>query len=166
MTISIHMLEHARSIVLQCFDETCTIREDVVNKLTNAVASWMELTADNQRNTDYYLSLLDQCAANLGPVADEVFIQDDGGRVDSPLRAKMPELVAKLAAMVKPKATVPAVCSLNDACHLIFGGVSAASPEIYRTLLSLVAHLCGRNVDDSFRAEVRSVVSSFPMILD
>lgn len=68
------------------------------------VANWMSTAAQNQRNTDYYRDLLDQCAQHLGP---DVFKCDDGVSIsDKPLRAKIPELVARLsdqAVAVTPK---------------------------------------------------------------
>lgn len=56
--------------------------------------AWVESAAQFSRNEDYYRGLLDQCAEHLG---DAVFIADDGSRSDSPLRAKIPEIVAALA---------------------------------------------------------------------
>lgn len=44
-------------------------------------------------NMEYYRGLLDQCAEHLKP---EVFVCDSGDISDSPLRAKIPELVAAL----------------------------------------------------------------------
>jgi hypothetical protein len=56
---------------------------------------WMETAAAESRNTAYYRGLLDEVAAYLGP---EVFISDDGTVNENPLRSKIPELVARLAA--------------------------------------------------------------------
>lgn len=89
----------ARNFVTQCFDENSLIREDTVYQLSRLVASWMDTAARNQRNTEFYVQLLNQCADNLGPLKAKAFIQDDGGIVDRPLRLKLPELVAELAKM-------------------------------------------------------------------
>lgn len=55
--------------------------------------NWFETALQNQRNEDYYRDLLDEVAKYLGP---EVFIADDGTVSNSPLRAKIPELVRKM----------------------------------------------------------------------
>lgn len=49
------------------------------------------------KNSDYYSGLLDEIAKNFG---DAAFISDDSSVQDSPLRAKMPELVQRQAAMI------------------------------------------------------------------
>lgn len=59
------------------------------------LAGWIGTARQHARNEDYYRGLLDQCAQHLG---EAVYIQDDGGRYDEPLRAKIPELVEALAA--------------------------------------------------------------------
>jgi hypothetical protein len=56
--------------------------------------AWVETAAQFSRNEEYYRGLLDECAKHLG---DAAFIADDNSRSDSPLRAKIPELVARLA---------------------------------------------------------------------
>lgn len=56
--------------------------------------AWADTAAFHARNEDYYRGLVDQIAAHVGP---EVYVQDDGGVVDEPLRAKVPELVKKMA---------------------------------------------------------------------
>lgn len=56
--------------------------------------NWEECAAQYGRNAEYYYDLVDQVAANLGP---EVFISDDGSVQDSPVRAKIPEMVHSLA---------------------------------------------------------------------
>ena len=94
-------MDEARTFVLQCFEEDQVIREDTVRKLSRVVACWMDTSALFSNNETYYRSLLNKCAENLGPVRPKVFVQDDGGIVDEPLRAKLPELVAELAKMAK-----------------------------------------------------------------
>ena len=49
--------------------------------------------AQAQRNTEFYCALLDQIATHLGPKA---FTADDGSVHDTPVRAKLPELVNEL----------------------------------------------------------------------
>lgn len=56
---------------------------------------WKERAAQHMRNEEFYRDLLDQCAVHLGP---DVYVQDDGGRSDEPLRLKIPALVKALAA--------------------------------------------------------------------
>ena len=58
--------------------------------------AWMQTAAMHARNEDYYRGLLAACAVHLGP---DVYRQDDGGIVIDPLLAKVPELVARLAAL-------------------------------------------------------------------
>lgn len=55
--------------------------------------AYEEIAAQYARNADYYRGLLLEVAAHLGP---EVYVQDDGGTVDHPLLAKVPELVKRL----------------------------------------------------------------------
>ena len=59
---------------------------------------WEEFAAQECRNKDYYIGLLDEISKNFGV---ESFTSDDGSIQDSPLRAKMPELVVKLSASLK-----------------------------------------------------------------
>ena len=63
--------------------------------LTVEVKNWKESAAQFCRNEEYYCGLLDKVASYLGP---GVFMSDDGGMQDRPLRAKVPEMVAALAA--------------------------------------------------------------------
>ena len=55
--------------------------------------AWIKTALQATRNREYYRKLCEEASAHLGP---EVFIQSDGGIVDSPLLAKVPELVEKL----------------------------------------------------------------------
>lgn len=72
--------------------------ETDIPTLRRMALAWAEDCARALRNEDYYRGLLDACAPYLGPA---VYTQDDGGIVDEPLRAKVPELVAALAARVE-----------------------------------------------------------------
>lgn len=71
--------------------------QNYVRRVTAERDGWVDSAAQFHRNTEYYRGLLDQAAAHLGP---DVYVQDDGGICDSPLRAKIPELVAAMAARV------------------------------------------------------------------
>jgi len=57
--------------------------------------NWKETAAQFARNQDYYTSLLDRISETFGK---DAYISDDGSVQDSPLRAKMPELVCTLKA--------------------------------------------------------------------
>lgn len=65
-----------------------------IRRLKWDVSFWEDVAAQNARNTEYYRDLLDRAAIYLG---DDVFACDDGSVSDSPLRAKIPELVSALA---------------------------------------------------------------------
>lgn len=99
MNDTYNWMDEARATAAQCWcdPETETTVMDTVlcEAVARRIAAWMQTAAQNQQNTDYYRDLLDECAKHLG---QEVFISDDGSVQDSPLRAKIPELVAKLAA--------------------------------------------------------------------
>ena len=94
-------MEEARQIAAQCWcdDETQDREMDTVlaEAVARRIAAWMDTAMQFNRNEDFYRKLLDECAANLGPLRERAFIQDDGGIVDSPLRLKIPGLVAELA---------------------------------------------------------------------
>lgn len=55
--------------------------------------SWENFAAQQFEGSQYYRGLLVKIGINIGK---EAYIQDDGGIVDSPLVAKIPELVKKL----------------------------------------------------------------------
>ena len=57
------------------------------------VEMWKEEAAYFARGQEYYRGLLDEIGSYLGP---EVFVCDDGTISQDILRAKIPELVAKL----------------------------------------------------------------------
>ena len=63
---------------------------DLAEACAEILASWLDIAATHHKNEQYYRGLLDQCAKHIGAPA---YIQDDGGRSESPLRAKTPELV-------------------------------------------------------------------------
>lgn len=57
--------------------------------------AWQQDCEQQGRNVAYFRGLIDSVASHLG---DAVFVADDGGRHDSPLRAKVPELVKAVVA--------------------------------------------------------------------
>lgn len=59
--------------------------------------AWIETAMTFSKNEEYYRGLVDAVARHLGP---DVFVCDDGSVSEGPLRAKVPELVAALAARV------------------------------------------------------------------
>jgi hypothetical protein len=74
-------------------DDKMRALERSLAEVTRERDAWREDAKRHWRNEEYYRGLVDECAKHLG---DEVFIADDGSRSDSVLRAKVPELVAKL----------------------------------------------------------------------
>jgi hypothetical protein len=65
-----------------------------IRRLKADALFWEDISGQWKRNADYYRDLLDRVAVYLG---DDVFTCDDGSISDSPLRAKIPELVSALA---------------------------------------------------------------------
>lgn len=62
---------------------------------------WVESAAQFSRNEDYYRGLLDQIAAHIGI---EAWKADNGEIVDDdPVRARLPDLVARLVAQNAPQ---------------------------------------------------------------
>lgn len=94
-----HITEMAREAAAQCWctPETSCIEMDVrlAEAFARVLAGWIDTAAQFSRNEAFYRDLLDETAKHLGP---EVFVCDDGGISDSPLRLKVPELVAALRA--------------------------------------------------------------------
>lgn len=103
MTQSMWM-DEARQQAAQCWcdEETKDRVMDPVlaEAVARRIAAWMDTAMQFNRNEDFYRKLLDECADNLGVLRDQAFIQDDGGVVDSPLRLKIPGLVARLSNQV------------------------------------------------------------------
>lgn len=98
----VDFMDEARQFAIHCWtdDEGRQLPTDpnFTETVVRAIATWMETAAQHMRNEEFYRGLLDKCAAELGPVRPKVFVQDDGGIVIDPLRIKIPELVAELAA--------------------------------------------------------------------
>ena len=87
-------MDEALQIAAQCWCDPETEKTVMDPVLATAVAKriafWMDTAAQNQRNTDYYRELLVQCGEFIGEPA---YIQDDGGRAEDVLCAKIPGLV-------------------------------------------------------------------------
>ena len=90
-------MEEARRIAAQCWcdEETKHIEIDVriAEAVARRIALWMQTAAQNEKNADYYRSLVVRCGEAIG---EEAYIADDGGRSDDVLCAKVPELVEAL----------------------------------------------------------------------
>jgi hypothetical protein len=86
-------------------EDICPLCDEVeslrarVKELEASANDWMEQARQFCGNMEYYRGLLDRCAPYLG---DSVYIQDDGNRSDSILRAKIPELVALMFGPIPP----------------------------------------------------------------
>lgn len=87
-------MDVARQISAQCWCDKKTQDREMNAVLAEAVAkriaTWMETAAQNQRNTDYYRGLLERCGKAIG---DRAYTQDDGGRCEDVLCAKIPEII-------------------------------------------------------------------------
>ena len=87
-------MDEARELAKQCWYDTETeyIRMDVVltEAIAKRIATWMDIAAQNQRNTEYYRGLLERCGKALGVRA---YIADDGTEMNDVLCAKIPEII-------------------------------------------------------------------------
>ena len=87
-------IEEARQIAAQCWCDNDTKHKTFDPVLAEAVATrianWMDTAAQNQRNTDYYRGLVVRCGKAIG---ERAYIQDDGGRSEDVLCAKIPEII-------------------------------------------------------------------------
>lgn len=94
MTTEKTWMDEARQIAAQCWCDEETRDREMDTKLAESVskriAAWMEIAAQNQRNADYYRGLLERCGVAIG---DRAYVQDDGGKSDGVLCAKIPEIV-------------------------------------------------------------------------
>lgn len=90
-------MEEALELAAQCWCDKETEDRTMDVALAKAVAvrisGWMQIAAENARNTDYYRGLVVRCGESIGP---DAFIQDDGGVCEHVLCAKVPELVEAL----------------------------------------------------------------------
>ncbi len=87
-------MDEARALSASCWydPETENKEMDVVlaEAIAKRIAAWMQTAAQNQRNTDYYRGLLEQCGKIIG---DRAFTADDGTHSDDVLCAKIPEII-------------------------------------------------------------------------
>ncbi len=90
-------MDLALEISAQCWCEEKTsdipMNSNLATVFAEKLSYWIDLAAQNQRNTDYYRGLLISCGEAIGK---EAYIQDDGGVVQDVLCAKVPELVKGL----------------------------------------------------------------------
>ena len=95
--MKLHWIEEARQEAAQCWCNKETEKKEMDVELAEAVAkqisAWMEISAQNQRNTDYYRGLVERIGEAIG---HEAYVQDDGGVCEDVLCAKVPELVDRL----------------------------------------------------------------------
>ncbi len=91
--------EEARALAAQCWcdEETSDIEMDtrLADAFARRLEHWMEDAARYARNSDFHRDLVDQCATHLGVRA---YTADDGSVMEDPVRLRVPELVAELAA--------------------------------------------------------------------
>lgn len=71
----------------------CLESNDQLGAITSCISDWMDIAALNQRNADYYRSLIVRCGLAIGK---EAFTADDGITHRDVLCAKVPELVEKV----------------------------------------------------------------------
>ena len=95
MTEEYDWMEEARVIAAQCWCdkrvEDRVMDVEFAEVVAERIAAWMQTAAQNQRNTDYYRGLLEQCGKTIG---DRAYAADDGTRMDDVLCAKIPEIIA------------------------------------------------------------------------
>lgn len=87
-------IDEARQLAAQCWCDTETEKKVIDPILCESVAKrisfWMDIAAQNQRNTDYYRGLLVRCGKAIGKRACAC---DDGSISLDVICAKVPELV-------------------------------------------------------------------------
>ena len=90
-------IQEARGLAAQCWCDAETSDRVMDPVLAEAVArrlaAWMDTAAQAHRDMEFYRGLLDECAQHLGRKA---YTADDGTVGDSPIRLRIPELVAAL----------------------------------------------------------------------
>lgn len=89
-----HIKELATEIAAQCWceEETKDMEMNVVlgEVFARKLSHWIDIAAQDERNTEYYRNLLVQCGEIIG---EESYISDDGSVQNDVLCAKIPELV-------------------------------------------------------------------------
>lgn len=73
-------------------DPECAVRTNE-KKLKAEIAAWMDTAAQHLRSEGYYRGLIQRCGKVFGITA---YIQEDGGKSEDILCAKVPELVEQL----------------------------------------------------------------------
>jgi len=95
-------MQEARGMAAQCWCDPETeskIMDPVLcEAVAKRIANWMDIAAQNQRNTDYYRGLLVRCGEAIG---NRAYIADDGSKSEDVLCAKVPELVEKAFSVLR-----------------------------------------------------------------
>ena len=98
-------IEEARKSAAQCWCDPKNSHKDMDPDLCESVAlriaNWMDTAAQNQRNTDYYRSLLVKCGEIIGKRA---YTYDDGSVSEDVLCAKIPDLILEGIMLVRSDA--------------------------------------------------------------
>lgn len=93
--------EEALAIAAACWTdketEKIAMNEALAKAFAKRIEFWIDAAAQNERNTQFYRDLLDECAKAIGK---EAYTNDDGEIMQDPVRIKIPELVKK---MIKTK---------------------------------------------------------------
>jgi len=93
-----HVIDLAREQSAQCWcaksTEQKTMDIALAEEFTRVLSHWIEIAAQNDRNTEYYRGLVIRCGEAIGP---EAYTCDDGSVVPDVLCAKVPELIEKLS---------------------------------------------------------------------
>ena len=108
------------------------------DRLAEAVAkriqTWMETSAQDQRNVDYYRSLVVRCGEAIG---EQAYIAGDGGKHEDVLCAKVPELAKLKAEPAKPWTPKP-----GDVVRLKSGGPEMTVTGVCINLNYGLYHAC------------------------
>ena len=88
-------MDEARVLAAQCWCDKATENKEMDVELAEVIAkriaAWMQTTAQNQRNTDYYRGLLVKIGETIG---ERAFTADDGSKSEDVLCAKLPEIIS------------------------------------------------------------------------
>lgn len=83
--------------------------------------AWVESAAQFSRNEDYYRGLLDQIAVSIDP---EAYTADDGSVYDTPVRAKLPELIGHRTAALQ------SIEGIVEAAEAVLGKLDELRPTL------------------------------------
>jgi deoxycytidylate deaminase len=112
------VLANERQEKIQQIAKECNTLNERLNQATYERDAWEANAASYSRNTDYYRDIVDRCGRAIGI---EAFTADDGGIHDTPLRAKVAELVEQLCVeRAKDARTKDAAARLSAKLHEIF----------------------------------------------